>query len=135
MRARCAMTMHCVWPAASSVGRRCSIWKDPLASQPTLSRLLSMLSTARNLPHWVAAVTRLGMEHILSRTGGERLPALVIDVDAVPLDAHGSQQGSAYHGHYKRNVFLPLVITCGETGDVLGCDFAPWRSARGQRQH
>ena len=36
------------------------------------------------------------------------------------MDAHARQQGSAYNGHYKRNIFLPLIASCAETGDMLG---------------
>ena len=41
-------------------------------------------------------------------------------IDGLPVDAHGRQQGSAYNGHYKRNIFLPLIASCAETGDMLG---------------
>ena len=40
----------------------------------------------------------------------------------MPLDAHGKQSGSEYHGYYRRRVFLPLFATVGETGDVLAAD-------------
>jgi len=96
-----------------------------LASQPTLSRLLSLLSKADNPSHLEAAVQKLAIEHMLVRNGGRRCDEVVIDVDAVPVDAHGKQLGSAYHGHYKRTVFLPLIASCGETGDVLGAQLRP----------
>ena len=95
-----------------------------LASQPTMSRLLSLLSKRDNPSH-LEAVQKLAIEHMLVRNGGRRRDEVVIDVDAVPVDAHGKQLGSAYHGHYKRVVFLPLIASCGESGDVLGAQLRP----------
>ncbi len=57
---------------------------------------------------------------MLVRNGGERLDEVILDVDAMPVDVHGHLLGSTYNGPYKRTVFLPLFITCGETGEVLG---------------
>ena len=94
--------------------------KSTCASQSTMSRLLSLLSTAKNLAHLNSAVLKLGIEHILSRNEGKRQASCVIDVDSMPVDAHGNQLGSQYNGHYHRRVFLPFFATCGETGDVLG---------------
>ena len=91
-----------------------------LTSQPTMSRLLGLLSKADNPSHLEAAVQKLAIEHILVRNGGWRCDEVVIDVDAMPMDVHGKQLGSAYHGHYKRTIFLPLIASCGESGDVLG---------------
>ena len=95
-----------------------------LASQPTMFRLLSLLSKRDNPSH-LEAVQKLAIEHMLVRNGGRRRDEVVIDVDAVPVNAHGKQLGSAYHGHYKRTVFLPLIASCGETGDVLGAQLRP----------
>lgn len=94
--------------------------ESPVASQSTMSRLLSLLSTAQNLAHLSSSVLKLGLGHILSRTGGHRSAECVVDVDLMPVDAHGNQLGSKYNGHYHRKVFLPIFATCGETGDVLG---------------
>ena len=88
-----------------------------VASQPTMSRLLRMLSTEHNRAVLKDAVTKLSCEHIISRGGRQKV--IFIDIDAMPLDAHGKQSGSEYHGYYKRRVFLPVFATVGETGDVL----------------
>ncbi len=96
-----------------------------LASQSTMSHLLRLLGKADNPSHLEAAVQKLAIEHMLVRNGGRRRDEVVIDVDAVPVDAHGKQLGSAYHGHYKRTVFLPLIASCGESGDVLGAQLRP----------
>ena len=60
------------------------------------------------------------MERLLHARGGKRYDTLVMDIDGLPVDAHGRQQGSAYNGHYKRNIFLPLIASCAGTGDMLG---------------
>ena len=96
-----------------------------LASQSTMSRFLQQVSTKGNLSHLKASILKLAMEHMRTRNGGRRRDEVVIDVDAVPVDAHGKQLGSAYHGYYGRTVFLPLIASCGETGDVLGAELRP----------
>ena len=96
-----------------------------LSSQSSLSRLLDQLSESSNLRVLEETVTKLGMEHMLTRNEGKRLEEVIIDVDAMPLDAHGKQEGCEYNGYYKRKVFLPLIASCGETGDVLGAELRP----------
>ena len=96
-----------------------------LGSQPSFSRLLDQLSEPSNLRVLEEAVTKMGIEHMLTRNEGKRLEEVIIDVDAMPLDAHGKQEGGEYNGYYKRKVFLPLIAPCGETGDVLGAELRP----------
>ena len=96
-----------------------------LTSQSSLSRLLDQLSESSNLRVLEETVTKLGMEHMLTRNEGKRLEEVIIDVDAMPLNAHGKQEGCEYNGYYKRKVFLPLIASCGETGDVLGAELRP----------
>ena len=96
-----------------------------LSSQSSLSRLLDQLSESSNLRVLEETVTKLGMEHMLTRNEGKRLEEVIIDVAAMPLDAHSKQEGCEYNGYYKRKVFLPLIASCGETGDVLGAELRP----------
>ena len=96
-----------------------------LVSQPSLSRLLDQLSESSNLRVLEETVTKMGMEHMLTRNEGKRLEEVIIDVDVMPLDVHGKQQGGVYNSYYKRKVFLPLIAFCGETGDVLGAELRP----------
>ena len=90
----------------------------PLASQPTKFRLLRRLGTKKNLARLSDFVTTFAMERLLHARGGKRYDTLVMDIDGLPVDAHARQQGSAYNGHYKRNIFLPLIASCAETGDM-----------------
>lgn len=96
-----------------------------LASQSTLSRLSCLLGRKENLAVLRATVLRLATEHLLVSNGGKRRKEVVVDVDAMPLEAHGKQSGSKYNGYYKRTVFLPLFASCAETGDVLGAEARP----------
>ena len=106
--------------ASSKAGVGALNGEKSLASQPTISRLLGMLSTKTNLSRLCRFVTTFAVEHLLQRNGGKRHSVLMIDIDGLPIDAHGRQQGSAYNGFYKRNIFLPLIASCAETGDLLG---------------
>ncbi len=100
-----------------------STWRK--VSQSTMSRLLRILSTMKNLEVLQSAVMKLAVEHLLVRNGGKRRDEVIIDVDAMPVDVHGKQHGGKFNGHIKRRVFLPLFATCGETGDVLGARLRP----------
>ncbi len=99
--------------------------KHRLASQPTLSRTIDQLSEEPNLQHLADTVTRLGMETIYTRNGGKRVPELVIDVDSYPVEVYGKQEGSEYNAHHRHRIYLPMVATCGPTGDVLGAELRP----------
>ncbi len=91
-----------------------------LASQPSMSRLVSMLAGQKNFVQLRRFAETFAMEHLLQRSGGKRRRVVVFDVDGLPVEAHGRQQGSKWNGYYKRTIFLPLVALCGKTGDMLG---------------
>ena len=46
-------------------------------------------------------------------------PRLIIDLDATEDPAHDKQEGMAYHGHFAKNCFQPLLCFTSE-GDCLG---------------
>ncbi len=93
-----------------------------LASQPTMSRFVHMLAGKKNFKKLRLFAETFAMEHLLQRGGGKRRPEVVFDVDGVPVDTHGKQQGSKWNGYYKRTIFLPLIAICGESGDMLGAE-------------
>ena len=82
---------------------------DGLASQPTMSRTLTMLSTEDN---------RSGLGEVLAASGDVlRLRAKterVLDLDSLPIEVHGEQPGSAYNGHFRMRCFHPLVLRSAE---------------------
>ncbi len=94
--------------------------KEPkgLASQPTISRLVEILSSIYN-----RGVLRKGLFVIAARRirsmRGHRYSHITVDVDSFPIEVSGRQKGSEYNGHYHARIFHPLVATLGETGDLL----------------
>ena len=108
--------------ASSQKGMQALAGDTCLASQPSMSRLVSMLARKKNFERLRRFVETYGMEHLLQRTGGRRRSVIVFDVDALPVDAHGKQLGSKWNGYYKRTIFLPLIAMCGKTGGMLGAE-------------
>ncbi len=90
---------------------------DGLASQPTLSRLLLALSTSgnRQVLNEALVVTAARRRQLLGRAG-----PVVLDVDSLPIEVHGSQEGSEYNGHFHARVFHPLAASLGDEGDLVG---------------
>ena len=39
---------------------------------------------------------------------------IILDIDATDIEAHGSQAGAFFHGHYDHKCFLPLYVFCGD---------------------
>lgn len=88
---------------------------DPreLASQPTLSRFENAVD--------VDTLFRL-QEYFLDEfiRSFEHPPgSLTLDFDAVDDPCHGQQQLALFHGFYDQYQYLPLVISCAETKQVL----------------
>lgn len=91
-----------------------------LASQPTLARLLDILAGADNQVIIDGAAMQLAGQRLRAANHGRRRRRITIDIDGLPLLAHGEQPGSAYNGHVGERVYDPLVAPCAETGDLLG---------------
>ena len=90
-----------------------------LASQPTLSRLVSLLSQDDNRSVLRQAVTELAGRRLRLDNRGHRKQTMTVDVDSLPVEVHGHQHGSEWNGHYHRRMYHPLVASCAETGDML----------------
>ncbi len=60
----------------------------PLASQPSISRLLRRLGTKKNLARLSHFVATFAMERLLHARGGKRYDTLVMDIDVLLVDAH-----------------------------------------------
>ena len=71
-----------------------------LASQPTMSRLLDALSGDANRQVVREAVSELALRRLWMSNKGRRRKRLMIDVDGLPVQVHGQQPGSEYHGYY-----------------------------------
>lgn len=96
-----------------------------LASQPTLSRLVAMLSRGGNPEVLREGLVRLAGWRLRARNGGRRLPRMVVDLDSLPIEVHGKQPGSEWSGYYKAKVYHPLVASVGERGDLLDARLRP----------
>jgi hypothetical protein len=86
---------------------------DPLASQPTLSRFENRV----DIPSLWRLRDVLIDQFIASFA--EPPITLTFDLDAVDDPAHGHQQLTLFHGYYEQYQYLPLVITCAQTDDLI----------------
>jgi len=96
-----------------------------LASQPTLSRLVSCLSEDHNRTVLRQAISETAIRRIRMTNGGRRRKTLTIDVDSLPVEVHGHQVGSEWNKYYGRRIYHPLVASCAETGDLLDAVLRP----------
>ena len=108
---------------AHDVGMKLAVWDRPgtrliderLASQPSDWRLVNRLSSNSQrrtlneaLPAWVS-------RHQKAAGGGRKVVRGTLDIDPLPIELHGGQPGGAWHGHYHRKMYYPLVASfCAE---------------------
>ncbi len=92
---------------------------DGLASQPTLSRLVRMLSGDENRRVLRGALLECAARRIRATRDGHRYRYLTIDIDSLPIEVHGHQPGSEYNGHYHTRIYHPLIASIAETGDLI----------------
>jgi hypothetical protein len=100
---------------------------EHLASQPTMSRLTSMVDRTGGRKTLREGLVVLAGRRIRA-TRGHRYRRLTVDVDSLPIEVHGHQAESAYNGHYHATIYHPLVATVAETGDLLDVDLRHGRA-------
>lgn len=90
-----------------------------LASQPTLSRFENAID--------ISSLWRLHDFMIDDFIGSFDAPpaSLTLDLDATDDPCHGQQQLALFHGFYDQYQYLPLVISCDETKQVLWAALRP----------
>ncbi|MFN8575133.1 MAG: IS1380 family transposase [Gemmatimonadaceae bacterium] len=102
-----------------------AVWDRPgeqtlherLASQPTQSRLVAMLtSTARNRAALRNSLGESCQRHLRATGGDHAARKVTIDIDSFPIAVHGQQPGAAYNGHYHETVYHPLVASYSVAG-------------------
>jgi len=84
-----------------------------LASQPTLSRFENRID--------IPSLWRLRdvlIDQFLASFADPPV-TLTFDLDAVDDETHGHQQLTLFHGYYEQYQYLPLVITCAQTDDLV----------------
>ena len=84
---------------------------DGLASQPTLSRAVRMLSSEGNREVLREGILETASRRFRTLRGGHRQRHLTVDVDSLPIEVHGHQPGSEYNGHYHARVYHPLIAS------------------------
>lgn len=98
---------------------------DGLASQPTLSRLVRMLSSDANRAVLREGILETAARRFRALRGGHRQRHLTVDVDSLPIEVHGHQPGSEHNGHYHARIYHPLIASVAETGDLLDARLRP----------
>jgi hypothetical protein len=102
-----------------------AVWNRPgqqpleerLASQPTQSRLIALLTlTADNRAALRDALGEACKRHLRATGGDHAARRVTIDVDSFPILVHGRQPGAAYNGHYRETVYHPLVASYSVAG-------------------
>ncbi|MBK5935427.1 IS1380 family transposase, partial [Halorhodospira halophila] len=111
--------------ACGSDGRGERVMDRTLASQPTISRLLDILAKPENQAVLDQGLLHLVEQRVRARNQGRRARAMTIDIDGVPLQAHGQQPGSAFSKYTGQRQHYPLFALCGETGDLVGVLLRP----------
>ena len=96
-----------------------------LPSQPTMSRLLDALSGDANQAVVREAVSELALRRLWMSNKRRRRKRLMIDVDGLPVQVHGQQPGSEYHGYYQQRMYHALVASCAESGDLIDGTLRP----------
>lgn len=109
-----------LWQLACSDARGTTPLVQDRPSQATLSRLLSCLGRNDNIDAVHEGLLRLVVWRLTSLQNGERPKQLTLDIDGLPIEVHGHQGGSAYHGLYGARIYSPLVASLAETGDMVG---------------
>jgi hypothetical protein len=93
---------------------------DGLASQPTLSRTVDMLSSETNRALLNSSLAVAAGRRLRAANHGHRLRHVTLDLDSLPIEVSGQQPGSSFHGHYHSTIYHPLVASLGEEGDLVG---------------
>ncbi|AJY52192.1 IS1380 family transposase [Halomonas sp. KO116] len=109
-----------LWQLACSDARGTTPLAQDRPSQATLSRLLTCLGRNDNIDAVHEGLLRLVLWRLTSLKNGERPRQLTLDIDGLPIEVHGHQGGSAYHGLYGARIYSPLVASLAETGDMVG---------------
>ena len=106
-------------------GTACLEQDRVLPSQPTMSRLLDALSGDTNQEVVREAVSELALRRLWMSNKRRRRKRLMIDVDGLPVQVHGQQPGSEYHGYYQQRMYHALVASCAESGDLIDGTLRP----------
>lgn len=102
---------------AHDAGMKLAVWDRPgkqalqerLASQPSDWRLVNRLSGKAYRRAMNEALGAWVGRHQRAAGGGRKVLRGTLDIDPFPIEVHGNQQGGAYHGHYRKTMYYPIV--------------------------
>jgi hypothetical protein len=86
---------------------------EPLASQPTMSRLEN--APRRSELYRMAP----GLLETFLASYGRAPQSLLLDIDDTADEVHGAQQLALFNGHYDAYCYLPLHIYEGQSGKLI----------------
>lgn len=95
----------------------CEVADERLASQPTSSRLVSLLAGWHNREALRLFLHEPIFRHQRQGGGDRRVGLGVVDIDGFPVETHGEQQGAVYNGYYRKTVYSPLAAYFSPNGD------------------
>jgi len=90
---------------------------ERLASQPTQSRLINILTDGRGNLNAISDGLAESIQRHVHASGGKRVRRATIDIDGFPIESHGKRQGTAYNGYYQKAVYHPLLASLCVAGD------------------
>ena len=91
---------------------------ERMASQPTQSRLINILTLTRsNLAALRDSLCESCERHLRASGGDHAARRVTVDIDSFPIQVHGHQPGAAYNGYYRDTVYHPLVASYAVAGD------------------
>ena len=95
---------------------------DPLASQPTLSRLENHLDWQT-----IERLTAVGLQWFLQHGYNKRdtPKEILLDSDATDDPCHGQQEFAFFHGKYGEHMYHPLFFFEAKTGALLSAQLRP----------
>jgi hypothetical protein len=83
---------------------------DPLASQPTLSRLENSVTT-RELLNMTDLMIDMGVQRLREKHGGRVPRRVTLDLDPTDDPTHGQQQLTFFHGFYDQHQYYPMIVS------------------------
>ena len=112
-----ADTLRCDPTFQTIVGK-----SDPLASQPTLSRLENQ-ADEQTIERLGAVGLQWFLQHGYKKR--ETLKEILLDSDATDDPCHGQQEFAFFHGKYGEHMYHPLFFFEARTGSLLSALLRP----------
>jgi hypothetical protein len=113
-------------PAIKVACGRLPILGEPLASQPSISRL-------ENSPRRSELYRMAQALFDTFAASYEQVPkSILLDIDDTADEVHGAQQQSLFNGYYDSYCYLPLHIYEGQSGKLITTLLRPGRRPTGQ---